>query len=288
MRNPRGERGYPGARLGFVLDLQPLRDFFAADPVLAYSLVAALFLLIVSLTAGLARLDLAALANPRAALICAVCVAAAVALRLLLYGGQPAVGQDAPMLAGLERFPLVLAALAYGPVPGVIVAMLYASFGAQGNVPAAREAVLALELSLVGWLAIYPSPREHRWAGPVNSLIAFGLAWISAGLAFSQWQGGDVTAANLLERNAAPWVGILGSAAILGLFGPGAYRRLFPHSRITLFESEEEGVLIAPLRRRREKRDRRLRETQLPGILEEERKGSPRRRVSKATPRTGE
>lgn len=269
-------------------DLEPLRDFFAADPVLAYSLVAALFLLIVSVTAGLARLDLAALANPRAALVCALCVAGAVVLRLLLYGGQPSLGQDAPLLAGIERFPLVLAALAYGPVPGVIVAMLYASFGTQGNVPAAREAVLALELSLVGWLAIYPSPREHRWAGPVNSLLAFGLAWISAGLAFNQWQGGDITAANLIEQNAAPWLGVVASAGLLALIGPGAYRGLFPHSRISLVESEDQGVLITPLRRKRGKRDRSLRETQLPGLLDEERPGGRRSRVGKATPPTGE
>jgi hypothetical protein len=246
-------------------NLDPLIGLFVGDPILGYSLLAALFLAAVSVTAGLARLDLAALGNPRPALACALCVAAAVGLRLLVYGDLATdPGEVAPPMAGIERFPLVLAALAYGPTPGLVVAALYASFGAQGALPAAREAVLALELALAGWLAIFPSPRENRWAGPLNAVIAYALAWITGGLAVTQWQFGYVDASSLLARNPASWSGVLASAFLLLMFTPRTYRLLFPQSNI-FGGNGDERVVIEPLRAERRERNRELNEWSRPG-----------------------
>jgi hypothetical protein len=259
-------------------NLEPLIGLFVGDPILGYSLLAALFLAVVSVTAGLARLDLAALANPRPALACALCVAAAVLLRLLVYGDLTiAAGRAEPPLAGVERFPLLLAALAYGPTPGLVVAALYASFGSQGALPTAHQAVLGLELALAGWLAIYPSPRDHRWAGPVNGLIAYALAWTTAGLALAQWQSGDLSAANLLARHSGAWPGILASAVLLLAVSPSGYARFFPHSRI-FEESVEERVVIEPLTDQRRERRREMGRLVLP----EDSRGAGRRRRGRA------
>lgn len=228
-------------------DLEPLVSLFVENPILGYSLLAALFLALVSVTAGLARLDLAALGNPRPALICALCVAAAVLLRLLIYGDLRELPSGSmPLMAGLEHFPLVLAALAYGPTPGLVVAALYANFGAQGDLPLARQGVLALELALVGWLAIYPSPREHRWAGPVNAVLGYTLAWATAGLALTQWRFGGLGMEALLEQHVGAWPGVLSSALLLLLVPPAAYRRLFPQSQI-FEEAVEAPVVIEPI-----------------------------------------
>ncbi|MEX2534210.1 MAG: hypothetical protein WD273_01305 [Trueperaceae bacterium] len=236
-------------------DLEPLVALFVDDPILGYSLLAALFLALVSVTAGLSRLDLAALGEPQPALMCALCVAAAVLLRFLIYGDLSVTPGPQPLLAGLEHFPLVLAALAYGPTPGLVVAALYASFGAQGALPAAREGVLALELALVGWLAIYPSPREHRWAGPLNAVLAYALAWATAGLALSQWQFGALGPEGPLARHAGAWPGVLASAVVLLAVSPGAYRRFFPQSRI--FDAVDDGrTVIEPLPDERTERRR--------------------------------
>ncbi|HEX7004775.1 MAG TPA: hypothetical protein VF168_11385 [Trueperaceae bacterium] len=237
-------------------DLQPLVSLFVGDPILGYSLLAALFLALVSVTAGLARLDLAALGNPRPALVCALCVAASVLLRLLIYGDlQEAPAGETPLMAGLEHFPLVLAALAYGPTPGLVVAALYANFGAQGELPLARQGVLALELALVGWLAIYPSPREHRWAGPVDAILGYTLAWATAGLALAQWQYGGLGIEALLAQHTGTWPGVLASAFLLLLIRPGVYRWLFPQSRI--YETAEEApVVIEPISDDRGERSR--------------------------------
>lgn len=258
-------------------DLEPLIGLLMGDPILAYSLLAGLFLAVVSLTAGLARLDVWTLAQPRAALACTLAVALAVLLRFLVYGDLLPVPDHAiPPLAGVERFPLVLAALAYGPTPGLAVAVLYSSFGWHDTHSVRQGAVLGLELVLAGWLAIYPSPREHRWAGPLNALIAYALAWATAGLALAQWQSGNLPAANLLESHAGEWLGVSASALLLLLVTPRAYRRLFPHSRI--WETVQDGaggdgrVVIEPLTHGRRPRSRDLPPPALPGITKRRRR----------------
>ena len=136
------------------------------------------------------------------------------------------------VLPGLARFPLYLVTLAYGPSIGVVTAALFAGFEASSLLPGWPEAILALELAVLGWLAIYPSPRQHRLAGPFNALLAFALAWGTGGLALLEARAGDVTAAGLwqLVRNDVP--GVVASAVLLALIPPSAYRTLFPASRI--------------------------------------------------------
>src|SRR5690606_31936617 len=133
-----------------------------------YSLAAATLLACVSLSSGLARGDALALSNPRILVRVLGAVALAFVLRVLAEGVAPAgptgeeVGPLATILPGLHRFPLYLVALAYGPATGLLTGALFAAFASSTLLPGAPEAVLALELAVLGWLAIYPSPRSTR------------------------------------------------------------------------------------------------------------------------------
>lgn len=222
------------ARLVGVFDLEALTTLLSRDPVLAYSLLAALFLAIVSLATGIARRDAAALLYPTVLLRVALSVALALVLVLLaesLVQAYSAEGTSWTLL-GLRRFPLYLLALAYGPSVGLCTALLFAAFEASGGWPGWTEAVLALELVAIGWLAIYPTPRTSRFAGPFNALVAYALAWGTAGLALLEYQTGAVTGSGIWQQHQGAWLGLLLSVLLLALVRPGTYRRLFPHSRI--------------------------------------------------------
>lgn len=224
-----------------------LAQLLSRDPVLLYSLLATLFLALVSLASGLVRLDVLALGRPGVLLRVAVAVALGALITVL---AQP-LGEGWP-LGGLGRLPLYVTALAYGPAAGLVSAALFAAFESQGGLPDASQGVLALELLLLGWLAIYPSPRQHRWAGPVDVVLAFALAWATAGVALLQWQTGEVALAPLWAAASTTAGGALLSAALLLLFGPATYRLLFPRSPIApdeppLIEAEREDVVMRPL-----------------------------------------
>lgn len=214
--------------------LAPLRDALAQDPVFAYCLLAAALLAAVSLGTGLARGDVAALLRPGVLLR----LLAAVVLAFGLWLGGSALQQQlapsaAPLALGsLDRLPLYLLALAYGPGVGVVAGALFAGLQAGGGVPGWDAAMLVLELAVLGWLAIYPSPRSHRWAGPFDAVLAYALAWGTAGLALLEARRGSVTPAGLWAQHQHLAFGVALGALLLTLVPPAAYRRAFPGSRI--------------------------------------------------------
>jgi len=224
-----------------VPDLQVLLDLVNQDPILGYSLVAALFLALVSLVSGLLRLDFLALLRPLVLLHVILAVILGFLLLQLSQGIGPLLGGSATeppssaggwLLEGLDRFPLYLVALAYGPSIGLFTAGLFAAFESAAAASGYREALLALELVLVGWLAIYPSPHNHRWAGPLNALLAYLLAWSTAGVALLQYQQGDVGIPALLRQHRPLLPGVAASILLLLLIGPQLYRNVFRNSRI--------------------------------------------------------
>jgi hypothetical protein len=135
-------------------------------------------------------------------------------------------------LRGLSRFPLYLVTLAYGPTVGIAAAALFAGFESSTLLPGWPEAILALELAVLGWLAIYPSPRQSRLAGPFNALLAYALAWGTAGLALLEARTGAVTMGGVWQQHRDTALGIVLSAVLLVLVSPATYRSVFPASRI--------------------------------------------------------
>lgn len=204
------------------------------DPVFAYALLAALLLAVVSLLTGLVRRDVAVLIRPRILLRVLGAVLLAFALSLVAAQVTASFGPSTwtRLLTGLERFPLAVVALAYGPGVGVAIAALVAGLQANGTAPTWHQAVVALELAVLGWLAIYPSPRSSRWAGPFNAVLAYLLAWGTAGVALLEAERHTVTLAGVWAQQQPAIPGVLLSAALLALLPPAAYERAFPRSRI--------------------------------------------------------
>lgn len=205
-----------------------------ADPLVTYSLAATMVLAIVSWSSGLGRVDLAALAHPRVLLR----VSGAVAVSFLLTTAARTLAPEvepralAIALEGLGLVPLYLVTLAYGPSIGVIAAVLSAGFAADAAFPGWREAILALELVALGWLAIYPSPRQARWAGPLDVALAHALAWGTGGVAWLALRGGGFAPAAWRTEVAAGVLPVAVAALVVGAFGPAFYRSAFPGSRI--------------------------------------------------------
>lgn len=215
------------------VEISPLRDALSSDPVLFYSAAAALLLAVVSLSGGLGRRDFLALARPRTLLRVMGAVAIAFSLEAASAVWSSSLPQPlAAVSGGLHRLPLYLVTLAYGPSTGVVVGALFAGFHAGTALPGWPEAVLTLELAVLGWLAIFPSPRDTRLAGPLDALVAYALAWGTGGIALLAAEQGLVTLDLLLAEHAAMLPGLAACAALLALAGPGVYRAAFPGSRI--------------------------------------------------------
>lgn len=210
----------------------------AGDPVLLYSLAAAALLAFVSLSSGLTRGDALALANPRILVRVLGAIAVAFVLRalaentVLSWPAGEAPTAVASLLPALHRLPLYLVALAYGPTTGLLAGALFAAFASSTLLPGAPEAVLALELAVLGWLAIYPSPRSTRWAGPLNAALAYLLAWGTAGIAMLAFGGGSVTLKSVIAEHRVMLPGLAAVLVVLVLLGPAVYRAAFPRSRI--------------------------------------------------------
>ncbi len=204
------------------------------DPLVLYPGAAALLLVAVSLLTGWARLDFLPLVRP--GVLVRVCLAVLTAFAVTLLG-ELGLAADASVtlratVTGVALVPLYLVALAYGPSVGLVAALLFAPLGADRAGPAWPELLFAAELLVLGWLAIYPSPRRHRWAGPLNVLLARALIVMSAGVAVLSLAGADVNVAALLNPELTSLPGTVLALLVLFAFGPASYQRLFPHSRV--------------------------------------------------------
>ncbi|MEM7737688.1 MAG: hypothetical protein AAF267_18065 [Deinococcota bacterium] len=218
-------------------------SFLSHDPVLTYSLIAALFLGLAAIISGLTRLDFIAVFHPHGLLTIVTAVASAVVL-MLLAGGLEQLTTNLPWvwvsdlpqtnfpLAGTWRLPLYLVALAYGPSAGLLTAGLFAAFAVSSGTPSWPEALFAFELGVVGWLAIAPSPYTYRWAASFNILLAHLLTTITAGFALLQWQYGEITLSGLQTLWEPTWGGVLLAAYIVSYLSPNVYTRLFAGSRV--------------------------------------------------------
>lgn len=231
-----------------MLDVQNALSLLLRDPVLGYSLLAAVFLGSVSLLTGAARRDFMALRHPGVLLRLALGVALAVALTAFNAQLRAVLQPDSDAiwwLDGLQRLPLYALALAYGPSVGLVAALLFAAFEASAALPGFAAAVLALELVVAGWLAIHPSPRRQRLAGPLHVLLAYGLAWGSGGVALLAHRSAEVTLAGFWAQQTSTLGGVLLTALLALALAPAGYRRWFPHSRIAP-EPDPAAVPIVP------------------------------------------
>jgi hypothetical protein len=222
-------------------------SFLSQDPVLTYSLIAALFLGAVALITGIMQLDFVAVLQPQGLLAVVVSVFAGIVLMVLAGGLEYLVAQlpwvwvqdllqpRSPLtniLTSSWRLPLYVVALAYGPSAGLVSAGLFAAFAASTGPPSWLEVIFAFELVVVGWLAIAPSPYKHGWAASFNILLAHLLTTITAGFALLQGQYGEITLTGLWELQGEALGGVLLSAFAVSYLGPVVYMRLFATSRI--------------------------------------------------------
>lgn len=213
-------------------DPQAWLELSNQDPFLFYTSLAAAFLAAVSLLAGWRRGDFIAVLKPQGLLHVSVAVLCGFALLWLRHALLEA-ENPLPQLESVSRFPLYVVTLAYGPSAGLLSAGLFAAFAASSSLPNWPEAVLALELVVLGWFAIAPSPRESRWAGPLGGALAYVLAWATGGSAMLQYLTGNGTSwATQWSYHQQLLLGVGLSLLALFLLGPGFYRRFFPGSRI--------------------------------------------------------
>lgn len=210
--------------------LLQLPDAIRHNPVFTYALLAALLLALVSLGTALARWDVAVLGRPR--ILLRVLGAVVVSFALTVLGTALGATTAAHAVDGVARASLAWVALAYGPGVGAVAATLAAGLQTSGTLPGWHQVVAGLELTVVGWLAIYPSPRTHRWAGPLDVVLAHALAWGTGGLALLAARDRTVTPAALWAQQRPELLSVLIGAAVLATVPPAAYRRVFPHGRI--------------------------------------------------------
>lgn len=224
------------------------------DPILFYSACATVLLGLFALGTGLARGDFLVLTRPRSALRVLGAVIAGFLLLLLAAQSVPA---DAPAwvvgsASAIARVPLYVIALAFGPSVGLAAGALFAAATAGGVFPGMSETLFTFELVVLGWLAIYPSPRVVRWAGPFDVIMAHVLTWGTAGTFWLTYQDGGVSLASLLSASAQWPAELLVAAGVTYLVAPRWYTAAFPHSRV---EPEQHTELAATRRRANEQLD---------------------------------
>lgn len=240
----------------------------AADPLLGYALLAGLVLAIAAWGGGLVRGDARALLRP-APWICAA-LAALAGLTLVVAGERAEAAGLAWPLHGVRRLPLYLVALGYGPTMGLVTAALFAAVEGTRNAVTGAEAILALELLTLGWLAIAPSPRRTRFAAPVGIVLAWTLASATAGLAALAWTHRPLPADAILPALTGEAPGVLVAAAATGLLSPAWWRQATPGAAPGFARAGEVGVpdpprTLLPLKRRaRPRPPRSLHEVRVP------------------------
>jgi hypothetical protein len=211
------------------------------DPFVFYTLAAALLLLGISLIQGWLRLDFIAVIQPYGLFHLTLAVLCAFLLVLALaFLTDPLAARDfetrnliSRMLAPVPRLPLYIIALAYGPSAGLLAALLFAAFGSDSGELGYLGMLLGLELIVIGWFAIAPSPFRHRWAGPFNVAVAYLLTWATAGAAYLDYlTGHGLLLQTHLNYHAAHVVGLGICLLLLFCILPEMYRRLFAGSRL--------------------------------------------------------
>jgi len=211
--------------------MESLTLFYQQEPFLSYTLLASILLFAVSFLSGLRRLDVISVFSPKGLFHITIAALTALTIFLLAENYISLNSFDSKAISlGLSRLPLYIIALAYGPSAGLLVGAL---FLALGNLLSFPELILLLELVVLGWFAISPSPRKFFWAGPLNILFAYLITWAAAGSAFLEWQsklGADLNAHIALHTS----LGLGSSFALLAAFflPPIVYRRVFDESHI--------------------------------------------------------
>jgi hypothetical protein len=237
--------------------MQALIAVLRQDPLLAYSVAAALVLLTAALTAGFGRLDFVAVFHPHGLLALVSAVLASLVLMVLIVWLERSLldlpwlwlnlPERALPLVGAWRLPLYVVALAYGPSAGLAAGALIVAFSAQTGLPGWQEGLLAFELVTVGWLAIAPNPRVHPWAGTFNILLAHLLTLMTMGLAILRWQQRPLILAELWQLAGEVSGGVLLSALIVAYVTPAFYARVFTNSRIAIRNEPTPHMPLPPL-----------------------------------------
>jgi len=219
-----------------VLVDQGLLGALTADPLAAYPALAALLLASVAIASGLLRGDVLALARPAPV----AWILAALGAAWLVQGlSASAPTAWAETLAAAALAPLAVVAVAYGPTPALVaLALTHAWIGVPPYPSAAAGPAgahfLALELALLGWLAIAPSPRRYPLLAGTYLLVAHAFTWATAGLAWLVVTHGDLSLAAATATHGLRFGGVAATAVVLALVPPSWWRRAFPGSALAL------------------------------------------------------
>jgi hypothetical protein len=217
-----------------VLVDQGLLAALTADPLAAYPALAALLLASVAIASGLLRGDVLALARPAPV----AWILAALAVAWLLQGvstAQPAAWADT--LAAAALAPIAVIAVAYGPTPALVtLALAHAWIGVppypSAVVGPVGALLVGLELALLGWLAIAPSPRRYPLLAGLYLVVAHAFTWATAGLAWLVVTHGDLSLAAATDTHGLRFGAVAATALVLALVPPPWWRRAFPGSAL--------------------------------------------------------
>ncbi len=214
-----------------------IKAFILADFVLTITLALSVFLAIISLFSGWRRKDFMVFAKPRAFTTIGLGILFSLILRFLERSTFANFSLDFlpinNIFLGISHLPLIILAIAYGPSVALFSTALFIAVTTQNYDFNWLDAVLMLELVVLGWWAIYPSSFQKRWAGPINLIITYILVWGTAGTAYFHSQGLDVRDWRTHFNYHQNYIfSLLISVIFLLLIGPKVFSKLFPDSRI--------------------------------------------------------